>query len=464
MPEPTTHYVKFSAAVAKRWRKLFGGLGRRRQPSRKSASSLMAFEALNDCEIFLDEAGISFVTMGEPWSYAISAQIPEGTSLGAEFVVEAEIEVGELGVLLADSEGRRLQEIRLGPRAPKGTLGGPGLTEFILQTDLNSFDDFRPRMGKQPQSIVVRNCSPEGPSKVRGLRCMLRDRSIREDLTQVQISLPLHIERPDPCPDQHLSSEAAVDALGVVRRKSMAPSEAPVGLVESIPYFVEVHELALLAQLLAKVPPSKPLRLVSVGAGYGEWLSTAWRLRSPLPVGQLLGIEADASRAEWCAEHCEANSIPSEQFRILHAAIGPTTGNVAYIPATDNPSSTFGAAVSYEVPNLGGYSEVSVISMSDIPTIEGGIDILQMDIQGAEADALTGEFLSGAGMSLGSLIISTHSQEGHVAIEERLIDAGYTLKASRPIGTLFRVGRPNAPDLYSAAVDGLLVACSQAFR
>lgn len=413
----------------------------------------------------LEGHALQMTTSDEEWAYALHADLPAEVPDDACIVVEGRVEEGELGVLLIDDDGRRLQEVRMGPGDSVVHLGGPSLLTALDGTDLNPFDDFRARgaeASRRASAVVVRNCRGAGATTARIARFAAVAGPIDAQVERVW-DWPFLADSSGQTAGRSRanSSHSAVihDGIGVLRERSMAPSGAPTGMSSTSPFFLEAHEFVVLRALIDQVPATEPLRLASIGAGYGEWLTSAWRLRSPGQIGLLVAVEADARRVEWVRQHCRLNDVPSDLLQICHGAVGTADAPFVYMPTDQDPAQSFGASVRADAAAGSSWQSIPSLRMVDVLDPAAEFHIVQMDIQGAEVDALDALYFGRARDVVSAMVVSTHSAHGHNVLCERFVAEGWMLAISVPIGGIVMLPFPSQQDpLPSMAVDGLIVA------
>lgn len=405
---------------------------------------------------------LSVTTPAGLWEYALSC--PASDLDDGSIRLDLSVTVGEVGVMLVDAAGRRLQEGRVSPGTSSITLGGADLAEAMRATALNAFDDFRARSpggdGK-PASIVVRNCNPTGPSQF----TLKRISPGNDETPSLSLARELPVSRMAAGIEQASEDERNVimDALGVLRRPEMAPSGAPTGSAAGCPYFMELHEVFVLDHLAKRANQGGRFCVVSVGAGYGEWLTSAWRLAPPGSSPFVVAVEADPRRVAWIKDHLDLNQVPPGARTIRHAVAG-ASGAVAFFPVEDDPAATFGASALDAEPDIGEVVPVAAIALADIVEDVGPVDLLQLDIQGAEIAALDDRFLATCAPLVRAICVSTHSARIHDALRSRLKAHGWSEVVASPIGTIFKVVFADGPVLWSFAVDGMIFAMSPVLR
>lgn len=179
---------------------------------------------------------------------------------------------------------------------------------------------------------------------------------------------------------------------------------------------------------------------VELGAGYGRWsaraLAAADRLR--IPRSRAILVEGEPQHAAWARQHLTLNGFSAERFDLVEAAVGPKAGREKFIVVSPDRLTNrdwYGQAVAADAhlaisdtrcgDYLGrplfldatgwGAIEVPCRTLADVLPPKAVVDLLDMDIQGAEA-AVVESSLDLLDRRVRRVHIGTHSQ----AIEERL--------------------------------------------
>jgi FkbM family methyltransferase len=165
---------------------------------------------------------------------------------------------------------------------------------------------------------------------------------------------------------------------------------------------------------------------VELGAGWAPWLvicARACAIRGIDDVS-LIGLEGSSGHAAMMRRHFQTNGIRPEKHQLLHAAVGAIDG-VAEFPIASDPAADWGQAAI--VGQHGGYDyrghsitateSVPLLSIKTILADEALVDLVHIDVQGAEVDILR-PALSILNAKVKCLIIGTHSR----AIEGELVE------------------------------------------
>ena len=147
--------------------------------------------------------------------------------------------------------------------------------------------------------------------------------------------------------------------------------------------------------------------MVELGAGWGRWSARAAAacLQRGLPC-HLVAVEAEPTHFKWMLQNFEDNGIRLDDCRLVEAAVTGHDGTVGF--HVGNPATWYGQCV-------GGDTDVSSISLETLLQGEDAIDLIDMDVQGAEL-----EIVAAAGDSLAQRVkrvhVETHSGHLHAGV------------------------------------------------
>ena len=147
-----------------------------------------------------------------------------------------------------------------------------------------------------------------------------------------------------------------------------------------------------IACLLAARLAGDRFTVIELGAGYGQWMVTsimAYKALHPNKPCHGMAVEADETHYEWLQEHVKRNLGGYDDVRtdLIQAAAG--YDGVVQFPLLSTPDKDYGA--SYQPASSSKLmQEVDCLSMKTLDQrfAEPAIDILHIDIQGAEADLI----------------------------------------------------------------------------
>ena len=169
--------------------------------------------------------------------------------------------------------------------------------------------------------------------------------------------------------------------------------------------------------------------MAELGAGYGLWCVRAGvavrRLHPDVDIS-LIAVEAEPTHFEWLRQHLADNGFDPEEHRVWHGAVTAEDGSISF-PKLARPDADYGAAVNQtkrgkfetETMDVPSYSLKTVLEGYDV------VDVLHIDIQGAEDEALrTGMDVILEKVKL--VYVATHSREIDQSVSRRLKQAGLT--------------------------------------
>ncbi|MEX0308863.1 MAG: class I SAM-dependent methyltransferase [Tateyamaria sp.] len=230
-----------------------------------------------------------------------------------------------------------------------------------------------------------------------------------------------------------------------------------MGHVEGVPnpgnWHADIAEWA--AALRAVSLARDTFRIVELGCGWGCWLvNTGVAARARGLKVDLIGVEGDANHLANAAETLALNGFAPDQFALHHGVAGPKPGKALFPNAAAGTAGWGGEAVFYPDDQTLGRAKadpnVQVLDCLTLSDMAKGapIDLLHIDIQGAEADYVAGSAAAIAAQ-VKRVLIGTHSR----AIEGRLcaffLDHGWRLEMDRPAIAPPAQGRPEI------AIDGV---------
>lgn len=139
--------------------------------------------------------------------------------------------------------------------------------------------------------------------------------------------------------------------------------------------------------------------MIELGAGYGRWLVCAYGAlcaANPRLKSLFVGVEAEPQHFEWMKQHFSDNDLDPGKHQLIEAAVTAEDGVVSF--AVGHPREWYGQAIvdSTEL-NLQRYPaaqsrQVKAVSLAtifrDIPHQIPYVDLIDMDIQGAEAQVI----------------------------------------------------------------------------
>jgi FkbM family methyltransferase len=226
------------------------------------------------------------------------------------------------------------------------------------------------------------------------------------------------------------------------------------GMVEGLPipgnWHADIAEwaAALRSVDLAATRGQTTYRIIEAGCGWGCWITNmgvAARARG-LAV-DLIGIEGDAYHLTSAAKTLVLNGFEVGQFSLHHGVAGPRPGKAIFpVHATDGAN--WGAEpVFYPDPPILAAAthrkDVQILDCMTLTDLAHGqpVDLLHIDIQGAEVDFIRGNF-DAITAHVKRVLIGTHSR----VIEGQLCDwfarHGWRMEMDRAVIATLADGKP----------------------
>jgi FkbM family methyltransferase len=121
--------------------------------------------------------------------------------------------------------------------------------------------------------------------------------------------------------------------------------------------------------------------MMELGAGFGRWIArgAAAARQRELPC-HLVAVEAEPTHFEWMIQNLQDNGVGPEDCRLVCAAVTGKDGKVGF--------QTGDAATSYG-QSIGGTTEVEAVSLATLLGPLDTVDLIDLDVQGAELEVLT---------------------------------------------------------------------------
>ena len=251
-----------------------------------------------------------------------------------------------------------------------------------------------------------------------------------------------------------------VNYLGVVIDPAFLPQllAGREGELEGVPIPANWHaDLAEFAAALRAVDLAKDrFRMVELGCGWGCWLmNTGVAARSRGLTVDLIGAEADEGHVKFAVQACRENGFSDEEARVLRRIVGPKKGT-ALFPKQNKAGEQWGLEAIFnatvEQTRLADqghdYDQIPIITFDDLCHDEQVIDLVHMDIQGAEADFID-ECISSMNERVAYIVIGTHSRQIEGRIHVAMIENGWILEIER--AALLNL----KPDRPQTTIDGI---------
>ena len=147
--------------------------------------------------------------------------------------------------------------------------------------------------------------------------------------------------------------------------------------------------------------------MLELGAGFGRWTArgAAAANQCALPY-TLIAVEAEPTHFEWMIQNLQDNGVKPEDCCLIHAAVAAKDGKIGF---------QVGDAASYYGQSIGGSTEVNAISLPNLLQSLELVDLIDMDVQGAELEVIevATEVLN---EKVKRIHIETHSDQLHWGI------------------------------------------------
>jgi FkbM family methyltransferase len=209
------------------------------------------------------------------------------------------------------------------------------------------------------------------------------------------------------------------DELGVTTRSDFVSGETVSMVGDPVPH--EAFEWMALFDAIAEA--STRFTMLEIGAGFGRWTvraAAAIRRYRPDLTYRLVAVEAEPTHFEWLAIHTADNEVMPQSSEgtceLINAAVSRDRGEEPFY--FGDPAAWYGQAL-VRPENVGAdapIQPVATVGLSEILEKMDRVDLIDLDIQGAELEVLT-ESASWLG-TVRRIYIETHSS----VIDERLVD------------------------------------------
>jgi FkbM family methyltransferase len=230
------------------------------------------------------------------------------------------------------------------------------------------------------------------------------------------------------------------------------------GQVEGIPIPANWHaDIAEWGVALRAIDLSADtFTMIELGCGWGCWMNnTGVAARRAGRKVHVIGVEGDEGHVAFARESLATNGFAEDQIT-LHRGIAAAASGFALFPKQDLAGMNWGLEAVFgateqqraEAVASGHYDELPMISLADLAVPHRRIDLLHIDIQGAEADFIDG-CLDILGEKVAYILIGTHTKPIEGRLFETLVKTGWKLEMERPAIFDISSGAP------SVRVDGV---------
>lgn len=177
--------------------------------------------------------------------------------------------------------------------------------------------------------------------------------------------------------------------------------------------------------------------VIELGAGYGQWMVIsimAYKSIHPDCQAHGMALEADKTHFQWLEQHVNKNlgNYTDVSSDLVHAAAG--YDGVVNFPILSHPSQEYGASYQTNLPTEN-MQEVNCLSMGSIDRrfAEEHIDILHVDIQGAEKDLILSNGFPALIRKTNFALFGTHKSDAlHDSVKNALESNGMKVLINWP--------------------------------
>jgi FkbM family methyltransferase len=198
--------------------------------------------------------------------------------------------------------------------------------------------------------------------------------------------------------------------------------------------------------------------MIDLGAGFGRWAvraALAVQRLAPMPV-RLIAVEADPVHFDWMQQHFADNGIDPSRHTLIRAAVTGGATNLPFLigspKGTERPHEWYGQALANwageiidgEAGEYGGAPvrvhengwrsiDPPVITLREILSDVSRVDLLDIDIQGAEHEVLASA-TQAMNSKVARIFIATHSREIDERLNGLLSTQGWQCARAHPCG------------------------------
>lgn len=189
-------------------------------------------------------------------------------------------------------------------------------------------------------------------------------------------------------------------------------------------------------------------RIIELGCGWGCWMTNMGvAARSVGRKVDLIGVEGNHLHLVNAEETLHLNGFDAQNFKLFHGVAAPREG-YALFPSSGTEQTCFnGEAIFFPDPETlrRAHADDSVQVLDCYPlgklSNRQNVDLLHIDIQGAEADYVEGS-IEDLNSYVYRVLIGTHSRGIEGRLMEMFLAAGWLLEMERTAVTPLKDGRP----------------------
>jgi len=149
--------------------------------------------------------------------------------------------------------------------------------------------------------------------------------------------------------------------------------------------------------------------MFELGAGWGRWTArgAAAALQMSIPYS-LVAVEAEPTHFEWMVQNLQDNGVRMGDCRLIEAAVTGRDGTVGF---------QVGDAANSYGQSIGGSVEVQAVSLATLLGPFELVDLIDMDVQGAELEILEAAVIP-LQQKVRRVHVETHSRQLHSEIRD----------------------------------------------
>jgi FkbM family methyltransferase len=217
----------------------------------------------------------------------------------------------------------------------------------------------------------------------------------------------------------HVPAEFDVDFLGTKNRTAFFTMlrPHPCDREESPNYPTHDEEYFEWIDLLEAVTLAKGrFTMLELGAGWGRWTvrGAAAARQVGLPY-HLVAVEAEPTHFQWMVQNLQDNSVLMANCRLIQAAVTGSDGRIGF--HVGDPENSYGQSI-------GGPVEVEAVSLATLIAPLEIVDLVDMDVQGAEFEILEAATDS-IRRKVRRIHVETHSEKLHASIRKLFCSLGW---------------------------------------